>query len=130
MSKDKNLIDKVCRELNKINSAVQVCLLMKGNIVAGRITVRRTEYVVHVALSIYASDAYGLPILGYKRMTGWGYDRMNTGIAEILSYKREILLEKYNVKLSTPDWDIMNTCRRILKTRGSTSFTLFRRHPL
>lgn len=116
---NKSMWDKTLDELDKVAASLHVYLLMKDDRVAGRITARATKNAKHVAFVIYASNDYRHPVYGYRRMTGWGYDKVNTGITEILADNKEQLLEGYNVKFtSIADWDIMNTWQKDFEAAG------------
>ena len=118
----KTMWDKTLDELDKVAANLWVFALMKNSKLAGRITARRTKSAVNVAVNIYGfagNKANTREIIGFVRMTGGGYDRVNSGIAEILADNKERLLEDYNVKFSAvANWDIMNTWQKDFTKAG------------
>ncbi len=109
--------DRTLDELDRVANSICVLLLLKDNKLAGRITARRTQNAtVHVAFIIYSLAGYDKPIYGYKRMTGFGYDKVNSGIAEILQDNKQLLLEAYGVKVSGDE----NTWRNDFTSAGFT----------
>ncbi len=125
---DKKSWEKTYAEIEKTAKGVWVWLIFNENKnIVGRITARKTKNAVHIALVMYISytknvdNVNGLitsPIHGYRRMTGWGYDRINTGIAEILTENRDALHEQYGVNLNAVDWQVMGTWERDFTNSG------------
>ena len=118
----KSIWDKTLEELDKIAEALWIFVLLKDGKLAGRITARRTQSAVNVAVTIYSSASNktnGAPVYGFVRMTGGGYDRVNSGIAEIFAGNKERLRDDYGVNFSaTADWDIMNTWQKDFNSAG------------
>ena len=120
--------EKTYAEIEKAAKGMWIWLIFnKDKQIVGRITARKTKEVVHVALVMYTSYAKnpdsvraltGSPVHGYARMTGHGYDRVNSGIAEILNENRDALLEHYGVDLNPVEWDVMNTWGRDFTNSG------------
>ena len=120
--------EKTYAEIEKAAKEMWIWLIFnKDKNIVGRITARKAKEVVHVALIMYASLAENpdsvraltaSPVHGYARMTGLGYDRVNSGIAEILNNNREALLEYYGVALNPVGWDVMNTWERDFTSSG------------
>ncbi len=122
MSNTKTVWDKMLDEFDKVAASLWVYILMKDGRLAGRITARKTKSAVNVALVIYGlagNKTNTREISGFARMTGGGYDRVNSGIAEILTENKERLYEDYDVSFSsTADWDIMNTWEKDFTRAG------------
>ena len=111
---------KVREQFDRAESVYFLWLLFLNGANVGRIIARRTKNIIHVAVHIYATENYGNPIYGYARMTGWGYDRINTGIAEILVEHRDTLEDAYGITLSKSEWQIMNDWQSSFEAIGWT----------
>ena len=113
-------VKKIFDEFGKAEGLLSVWVLIKDGDIAGRILARRTaKGVVHVSLIFYGKcTGNGEPIYGYQRMTGYGYDKTNSGIADILAENRQKLFEAFNLTLAASEWNIMNTWERDLENCG------------
>ena len=113
-------VKKIFDEFGKAEGLLSVWVLIKDGDIAGRILARRTaKGVVHVSLIFYGKyTTNGEPILGYQRMTGYGYPKTNCGIADILAENRQKLFEAFNLTLAASEWNIMNTWERDLENCG------------
>ena len=109
-------LSKVCEQFERVGKMCSIFLLFLNGQQVGRIIARATKTVMHVAVDITAVG--GCPIYGYARMTGGGYDRINSGIAEILAEHRDILSEAYGITISDEEWEIMNDWRSNFKNAG------------
>ena len=118
----KSIWNKTLDELDKIAPNLWIFAVMKDGKLAGRITARRTQSAVNVAVNIYGfagNKANTREVFGFVRMTGGGYDRVNSGIAEIFAGNKERLRDDYGVNFSaTADWDIMNTWQKDFNSAG------------
>ena len=118
----KGLWQKTVNELDKAANLLTVWLIMKDGELKGRITSRwiktRTMPIARVAFIFYASKEYGMPIYGYEKIQGLGFDMTNTGIASILNECREPLKEHYGVDLDPAEWRIMNNWQNSFKNAG------------
>ena len=116
------------KEIERTAKDVWVWLIFNENKnIVGRITARKTKNAVHIAFVMYTSYAKNVdsvnglvnsPVCGYARMTGWGYDRINSGIAEVLNKNRDALLEIYGVTLNPVEWQLMGTWERDFTNSG------------
>ena len=120
--------DKTLGELDRVRRDVSAFLLLRNNKGAGLITARwvkgeGTSFPsVHIALIIYASMEYGLPIFEHTVVKGCGFPMLNTGIACILSKCRQKLKSAYGVILNPVDCDLLNTWRSDFEASGFTVF--------
>ena len=55
-------------------------------------------------------------------MTGHGYDKVNSGIADILVANKQKLSEAFNLTLDAPEWIVMNTWKHDLEACGFQVF--------
>lgn len=120
MAKDKR--EQVLDEMDKCVKLLVVWVILKGNEIVGRITsrpssTRSTSYVT-VQLYSWATEKNAEPLYGYERMTGWGYNRTETGIGYILAENREKLKNDYGIELAPQDWDIQNTWQKDIEAAG------------
>ena len=120
MAKDKR--EQVLDEMDKCVKLLVVWVILKGNEIVGRITsrpssTRSTSYVT-VQLYSWATEKNAEPLYGYERMTGWGYNRTETGIGYILAENREKFKNDYGIELAPQDWDIQNTWQKDIEAAG------------
>lgn len=120
MAKDKR--EQVLDEMDKCVKLLVVWVILKGNEIVGRITSRpsstRSMSYVTVQLYSWATEKNAEPLYGYERMTGWGYNRTETGIGYILAENREKLKNDYGIELAPQDWDIQNTWQKDIEVAG------------
>lgn len=110
---------KTLTEIHKAADSVSVLLIMRGNMIAGRITARMSKRnVLHVAFILYAINDYGWPIFGYKALGGYGYNKQNTRIAQILNECRDKLKEGYGIELCPTEWNVPNSWRKDFEAAG------------
>lgn len=110
-------------EFHKAEDLLSVWVIFKDGDIAGRIMARcGKQGVVHVALIFYGKCTGGQPIYGYQRMTGHGYDKVNSGIADILVANKQKLSEAFNLTLDAPEWQVMNTWKHDLEACGFQVF--------
>ena len=111
-------------EIEKVEAILSVWLIMKDGQIKGRITARwtktRTMPIMRVTFIFYATNEYGMPIYGYEKVQGFGFDMTNTGIANILLECRKPLKEHYGVELDTFGWKIMNNWKHSFESAGFT----------
>ncbi len=115
---------KTRNELEKAEALLTVWLIMKDGNIKGRITARwtktRTMPIMRVAFILYASEEYGMPIYGYDKIQGFGFDMTNTGVANILNECREPLSEHYGVELDPTGWNVINNWKNSFEDAGFT----------
>lgn len=114
---------RVMDELETCVSIMAVWVILKGEKVAGRVIARyskggSTTFVIFQLFGWATLDGNGDKVCGYKRMTGYGYDRTRAGIGEILSENRERLKSDYGIELDTQGWNIQNTWQESIKAAG------------
>ncbi len=111
---------KTLHELQKVEDLLSVWVILKDGEIAGRITARSGKQgVVHVALVFYGKTTHNeQPIYGYRRMTGFGYNKVNSGIADILVENKQKLSEAFDLTLDEQEWQVMNTWKRDLENCG------------
>lgn len=120
MSEKKSEQAKVMEEIEKCYQLIGVWIVMKGEIMCGRITARysKSRASVIVALHLFGAASKGEALFGYQRMTGWGYDRTATGIAEILKENAERLKTDFGIELSLPEWNVLNSWEKDINNSG------------
>ena len=115
----KRLLD----ELDICVKLLAVWVILKDGKMCGRITARYSKggAATYVALQLFGwvakNDNLGA-VFGHERMCGWGYNRTNTGIAEILNANREKLKEEYGIELNGQDWEIQNRWEKDITAAG------------
>lgn len=97
MSKSKS-VAKLWAEWDKVCELVSMWLIMLGENVVGQIAVRhsssgRSDTVI---LKMTSGEKHS-GIIDYKRMTGYGYNRVQEGIRDILYENREKLKDYYGI---------------------------------
>ena len=97
MSKTKS-VEKLWAEWDKVCELVSMWLIMLGENVVGQIAVRhsssgRSDTVI---LKMTSGEKHS-GIIDYKRMTGYGYNRVQEGIRDILYENREKLKDYYGI---------------------------------
>ena len=111
-TQDKAVLD----EFAKVDCKVVVWLLVKDGKIAGKITAREGRRdTSHIAFVLF-SDGLKPAVYGYRRMTGAGYPRVSSGIAEILRANIKELRE-HNMFLND-NWDLMNTWKKDIQDSG------------
>lgn len=111
-TQDKAVLD----EFAKVDCKVVVWLLVKDGKIAGKITAREGgRDTSHVAFVLF-NDGLKPAVYGYRRMTGAGYPRISSGIADILRANRKELQE-HGVFIRD-HWDLMNTWEKDLQDSG------------
>ncbi len=116
-----DVLKKVTKEMDMISGFVAVWIILKGCEMAGRITVRyaKTGGTVFVTFHMFPNaEKYTEPVYGMKRMTGWGYNKTGTGIAEIMIENRERLKQDYGIEMSDKVSDLLNHWERYLESGG------------
>lgn len=116
-------MQQVLDELDKCVNLIAVWVIMKGVEMVGRVTARysqsgATTFVTFQMFVGATNDGNGSAVLGYERVTGWGYNRTTAGIGKILSANRERLKREYGIELDGPDWNIANTWEKDLASSG------------
>lgn len=119
MSRD--IRTQVLEELDVCAKLLAVWLILKGGHMAGRITARyaKSGGATYVTLQLLGwSCKDGMPIYGHERMSGWGYNRTETGISEILTQNRERLKEECGIELTGHDWELQGNWEREMTAAG------------
>ena len=120
MSQDK--LTQVLDEVGKCAQLMALWVILKGGQMCGRVTARYsrsggTTYVTFQMFGWVVQD--GLPVLcGYERVSGWGFNRTATGIAEILGENRERLKEEYGIELTDTGGVLSDEWRKDFKAGG------------
>ena len=114
-------IDKVLREFDVVSDLFALWVILKAGNICGKIITRysKSTLTARTALILFdTTSADGLPLYGFERLTGYGFDKTRAAIANILTANRERLNSAFGVQLSDPDWNIINTWERDFKASG------------
>ena len=121
MKKDMRM--QVLDELNTLENMLAVWIIMKGSEFCGRILARysKSGCTTFVTLQLFEKSKWNsTAIYGHERLTGWGYNRTGTGIAQILTDNREKLEANFGIELSGKTWEVMNDWRKDMEKAGYT----------
>ena len=121
MSQDK--WTQVRAEVDKCANVMAVWAILKDGEFAGRITARYsrnggTTYVTFQMFSCASSIVSVQGVYGYERMSGWGFNRTEMGIAEILTQNRGHLKGEYGIELTGQDWEIQGRWEKDIEAAG------------
>lgn len=117
----KDIWTQLVDEIETCEKLLAILIILKGGKVAGRVTARysKTGATTFVTFQMFGwASENGEKVYGHKRMTGWGYNRTETGIGYILAENREKLKNDYGIELAPQDWDIQNTWQKDIEAAG------------
>ena len=119
----KNKWTQVLDELDKCGKLMSVWAILKCGEFVGRVTARYsksggTTYVTFQMFICASSSGSVQGVYGYERMSGWGYNRTEGGIAEILNQNRESLKEECGIELTGYDWEIQGRWKKGVEAAG------------
>ena len=114
---------QVLDELDECGKLMALWVIVKDDKMAGRITARYsksggTVYVTFQLFGWVIEGGKGIGVYGHERMTGCGYNRTETGIAEILGQNRERLKEEYGIELTDTGGVLSDEWRKDFKAGG------------
>ena len=112
------MLSNTNREFEIVERKVSAWLISKDGQLRGKITARHTKKATIIAIMFYATNEYGFSSEGYVVMTGWGYDRTNTGIGHILWEMKDKLENAYGITFSCQEWNMLNRWERELERNG------------
>ena len=120
---EKYSFKRVLDELDICVRLLAVWVILKDGKMCGRVVTRysKTGGTTFVTLQLFgwaAKDSNGTGVFGHERMSGWGYNRTEMGIAEILKENREKLKEQYGIELHGQDWEIQNRWEKDITATG------------
>ena len=121
MKKDMRM--QVLDELNTLENMLAVWIIMKGSEFVGRILARysKSGCTTFVTLQFFGEmEVNRTAVYGHERLTGWGYNRTGTGIAQILTDNREKLKTSFGIELNGQTWQVMNDWRKDIEKAGYT----------
>ena len=96
MTQAKTEWEKVVDEQDKCGQLMAVWAILKNGDFVGRVTARTSRTRASTTVTFHMFGAKG--VRGYRRMTGWGYDRTGTAIVDILQENEEVLKEVHGME--------------------------------
>ena len=126
MARDK--FNMVIDELERCGKLMAVWVILKGGQLCGKIVARpsSSRRSTRITLEFYPLASKSRRGLSEsKRIAAshvvhdvWGYDRVKTGLAEVLEENRDRLKADFGIELSSSGWNIMNTWEQDMKSGG------------
>lgn len=117
MKTQKSPLQAARDEFDKAADLLTVWLILKNGEIAGRITARSGKNnILHLAFFLYAKEFGQNGIVGYRRMTGMGYPKIDEGVADILREHQTRLSREYNIMLHS--WGLSGCWQRDFEVRG------------
>ena len=94
---------KVFKQIEKAQKVLSVFIILKDGNICGKMVIRNNPKAetTHVAFIIYPFTTHGKDeIAAYERVTGWGFNRQDTGIDDVLRKTQEQLKNELGVELT------------------------------
>ena len=110
---------KALDEILNISDSLSVFVILRDGQIKGRITSRYMKSgSVHVAFFMYSNNKQNIAVSGYRRMDGYGYDKLGTALADIFADNKQVLHDVHGISFGSPDWNIMNTWQKDFEAAG------------
>ena len=119
----KNKWTQVLDELDKCGKLMSVWAILKCGEFVGRVTARYsksggTTYVTFQMFICASSSGSVQGVYGHERMSGWGYNRTEMGIAEILTQNCGHLKGEYGIELTDTGGVLSDEWQKDFKAGG------------
>lgn len=109
--------EKVRAEQERCEDMMSAWAILKDGRIYGRITARNSHSgaTTTVAVHIFGPEKV---VNGYRRMTGWGYNRTLTAIVDILQENEEVLREEYGMEFPQLKEHVLFNWERDMENSG------------